>query len=133
MGDVAMWTGLVTGSMMFVSPYLFKLLGWKGVAKATPNFLCWTGVPFFLGCIAYAMLHSSPVAPLRLLVAVGAILQVRHGSQAVQLAADPWVPLTTSAGADIWQRRKVLIVQACGRDGLHWPRRGEPHQGKGCH
>ena len=92
-----MWTGLVTGSMMFVSPYLFKFLGWKGVAKATPNFLCWTGVPFFIGCIAYGMLHSNPVGPLRLLVAVGAILQV--SCALLPLPPDMRVPHATPAFA----------------------------------
>lgn len=79
MGDVAMWTGMVTGCMMFASPFVFRRLGWKWVAKATPNFLCWTGVPFFLGCIAYALLHptaTASVATLRLLVVIGALLQV---------------------------------------------------------
>ena len=79
MGDVAMWTGIVTGSMMFVSPWIFSRLGWKGVAKATPNFLCWTGVPFFVACIALALLNPASILPLRILVAVGALLQVGSG------------------------------------------------------
>lgn len=76
MGDVAMWTGIVTGTMMLVSPWIFKKLGWKGVAKATPTFLSWTGVPFFVGCIALAFLNPTSVVPLRILVLIGALLQV---------------------------------------------------------
>lgn len=76
MGEVAMWTGIVTGTMMLVSPTIFKRMGWKGVAKATPNFLCWTGVPFFVGCITLAFLRPTTAAPLTLLVGVGAVLQV---------------------------------------------------------
>ena len=76
MGEVAMWTGLVTGSMMLVSPFIFKRLGWRGIAKATPNFLSWTGLPFFGGCIALAFLRPTTTAPLTVLVTVGAVLQV---------------------------------------------------------
>ena len=55
MGDVAMWTGLVTGSLMLCSPLLFDHFGWRGVAGATPRFmiatgvrsLCWPGMPLF--------------------------------------------------------------------------------------
>lgn len=78
MGDVAMWTGIVTGSMMFVSPLIFRRLGWKGVAKATPNFFTWTGVPFFMGCIILALLNPASAVPLRLLVIIGALLQARQ-------------------------------------------------------
>ena len=79
MGDVAMWTGLVTGTMMIVSPVIFRRLGWKGVAKATPTFLTWTGVPFFAGCIGYSLIKpggTTSRASLKLLVIVGAVLQV---------------------------------------------------------
>ena len=83
MGEVAMWTGIVTGSLMFASPVLFDRLGWRGVAGATPNFMKLTGVPFLLGCAVYTILRSSTpltglasIAPLRLLVITGAILQV---------------------------------------------------------
>lgn len=79
MGDVAMWTGIVTGSMMFVSPLIFRRLGWKGVAQATPNFLCWTGVPFFVGCIILALLNPASAVPLRILVVIGALLQASTG------------------------------------------------------
>lgn len=43
MGDVAMWTGIVTGSLMLCSPFLFEKLGWRGVAGATPRFMILTG------------------------------------------------------------------------------------------
>ncbi len=44
MGDVAMWTGIVTGSLMLTSPLLFDRFGWRGVAGATPRFMIATGV-----------------------------------------------------------------------------------------
>ena len=44
MGDVAMWTGIVTGSLMLCSPLLFDRFGWRGVAGATPRFMIATGV-----------------------------------------------------------------------------------------
>lgn len=93
-----MWTGLVTGSMMVVSPYVFKILGWKGVAKATPNFLGWTGVPFFLGCIAYSVLNSGPsTAPLHILVVTGALLQVL-----CQSSGPPRGPSILAADRRLW-------------------------------
>ncbi|KAK9829542.1 hypothetical protein WJX72_006395 [[Myrmecia] bisecta] len=80
MGDVAMWTGIVTGSLMFCSPILFDRLGWKGVANATPTFMLWTGLPFFVGCTAYALWFKGgglgAMATLRILVLAGAVLQV---------------------------------------------------------
>lgn len=79
MGDVAMWTGIVTGTLMCVSPLLFKQWGWRGVAGATPAFLLVAGTPFFLGCIVYAVLRPSAalgIAILRCLVMFGALLQV---------------------------------------------------------
>ena len=78
-----MWTGLVTGTMMIVSPIIFRRLGWKGVAKATPTFLCFTGVPFFGGCLAYSLFKpagAAAAAPLKVLVLVGAVLQVMPSS-----------------------------------------------------
>lgn len=53
LGDTAMWTGIVTGSLMFVSPSLFRRLGWEGVAKATPRVMLFVGTPFFMGAIVY--------------------------------------------------------------------------------
>lgn len=47
MGNVAMWTGIVTGSLMVCSPLLFERLGWRGVAGATPRFMLLTGVHAF--------------------------------------------------------------------------------------
>ena len=37
LGDVAMWTGITTASLMLASPLLFERLGWRGVASATPQ------------------------------------------------------------------------------------------------
>lgn len=81
MGEVAMWTGVVTGSLMFASPILFDRLGWRGVAGATPTFMLFAGMPFFAGVSIYAfasMQHAAPPAAtiLRMLVIIGAIIQV---------------------------------------------------------
>ena len=79
LGEVATWTGIVTGTLMFASPALFTRWKWKGVAGATPAFMQWTGVPFFLGCMLYNVAHPTQgvgTAALRALVIVGAILQV---------------------------------------------------------
>ena len=43
MGNVAMWTGIVTGSLMVCSPLIFERLGWRGVAGVTPHFMLLTG------------------------------------------------------------------------------------------
>lgn len=80
-GDVAMWTGLVTGSLMLASPILFDRFGWRGVAGVTPRFMALTGVPFFVGCVIFnffpgAMAVLGPVM-LKGLVYAGALLQVR--------------------------------------------------------
>lgn len=80
MGDVAMWTGIVTGTLMFASPMLFERWKWRGVAGATPAFMLWTGLPFFAGCILYALAHPGGGAgtfALRALVLAGALLQAR--------------------------------------------------------
>jgi hypothetical protein len=37
LGDVATWTGVVTGGLMLATPLLFDRLGWRGVASATPQ------------------------------------------------------------------------------------------------
>lgn len=81
MGEVAMWTGVVTGSLMFASPILFDRLGWRGVAGATPTFMLFAGMPFFAGVSIYAFMSLNAVAPpapvvLKALVVVGAIIQV---------------------------------------------------------
>lgn len=60
LGDVASYTGVVTVMMMLVAPTCFKLLGWRRTARATPNFLLYAGVPFFLMCIAYQVLMRIP-------------------------------------------------------------------------
>lgn len=79
LGEVATWTGIVTGTLMFASPALFARWKWRGVAGATPAFMLWTGVPFFVGCVLYNLAHPTQgvgTAALRALVIVGAILQV---------------------------------------------------------
>jgi AAA family ATP:ADP antiporter len=79
LGEVATWTGIVTGTLMFASPALFAKCKWKGVAGATPAFMLWTGLPFFVGCVMYNLVHPGAAvgtAALRCLVIVGAILQV---------------------------------------------------------
>jgi AAA family ATP:ADP antiporter len=80
LGDTAMWTGIVTGSLMFTSPMLFDRIGWKGVASITPSFMFWGGLPFFVGCIAYNVMADKALAigalTLQALVIAGAILQV---------------------------------------------------------
>ncbi|KAL6780185.1 AAA3 [Auxenochlorella protothecoides x Auxenochlorella symbiontica] len=79
LGDTAMWTGIVTGSLMLLSPTLFARLGWEGVAKTTPRLMLYAGTPFFLGCIGYNFWLSGtlngPMA-LKTLVMLGALLQV---------------------------------------------------------
>jgi AAA family ATP:ADP antiporter len=84
LGEVATWTGIVTGTLMFASPALFARWKWRGVAGATPAFMLWTGLPFFVGCVLYNVAHPGPslvgTAALRALVMVGAVLQVRGGS-----------------------------------------------------
>src|SRR5579885_70187 len=57
LGEVATWTGIVTGTLMFASPALFARWKWRGVAGATPAFMLWTGLPFFVGCVAYNLTH----------------------------------------------------------------------------
>ena len=80
LGDTAMWTGIVTGSLMFTSPMLFDRIGWKGVASTTPNFMFWGGIPFFIGCIAYNFMADKALTvgafTLQGLVIAGAMLQV---------------------------------------------------------
>lgn len=81
MGEVAMWTGVVTGSLMFASPILFDRLGWRGVAGATPTFMLFAGMPFFAGVSIYALMSMRAAAPpapavLKVLVVAGAIIQV---------------------------------------------------------
>ena len=83
MGDVASWTGIVTGTLMMASPSLFACWKWRGVAGATPAFLLWAGVPFFIGCIVYNATHpggGAGTSALSILVYCGALLQVRLSS-----------------------------------------------------
>lgn len=80
LGDTAMWTGIVTGTLMFTSPMLFDRIGWKGVASTTPTFMLWGGIPFFIGCIAYNIMADKALliraVTLQALVICGAIMQV---------------------------------------------------------
>ena len=80
LGDTAMWTGIVTGTLMFTSPMLFDRIGWKGVASTTPNFMLLGGIPFFIGCIAYTFMANNALAigavTLQALVITGAVMQV---------------------------------------------------------
>lgn len=58
LGDVASYTGVVTVGMMLLAPSMFKLLGWRRTARATPNFLFYCGAPFFvLGTAYQAITH----------------------------------------------------------------------------
>ena len=80
LGDTAMWTGAATGLLMIVSPLLFDLMGWRGVASATPNIMLLGGIPFFCCCIIFSFFSStalgSGLISLRGLVLTGALLQV---------------------------------------------------------
>lgn len=79
MGDVAMWTGVVTGSLMLLSPTLFRLWRWHGVARATPRFMLAAGLPFFVGSAAFAVLFpggGGGTLALKGLVVMGALLLV---------------------------------------------------------
>ncbi len=90
MGDVAMWTGIVTGTLMFASPLLFERWKWEGVAGATPAFMLWTGLPFFAGCILYTLAHpggGAGTVALRALVLAGALLQARPSCEIAAGAA----------------------------------------------
>ena len=58
LGDVASYTGVVTVGLMLLAPSMFKLLGWRRSARATPNFLLYAGGPFFLlGTTYQAITH----------------------------------------------------------------------------
>lgn len=61
-GEVATWTGVVTGVLMLASPLLFEHLGWRGVANTTPRLLLWGGCSFFTACIAYQQLYGTAAA-----------------------------------------------------------------------
>eukprot|EP00775_Hariotina_reticulata_P001387 gene1387-1727_t len=62
LGDVATWSGVVTGGLMLLSPLLFERWGWRGVANATPNMLLLGGTVFFSACIAYQHLFGATAA-----------------------------------------------------------------------
>ncbi|KIZ04926.1 ADP,ATP carrier protein 1 [Monoraphidium neglectum] len=62
LGDVALWTGVVTASSMLISPILFERLGWRGVASTTPQILLFGGTLFFAAAIAYQHWFGSAAA-----------------------------------------------------------------------
>ena len=116
MGEVAMWTGLVTGTLMFASPVLFDRLGWRGVAGATPVFMLWAGMPFFAGVVLYTLLPSTAAttvgpAMLRTLVVVGAIVQV-----SVVLALHTAYCCLLQMGNTTLSRSILLLLAMCAVD-----------------
>ena len=54
--------GVVTGALMILSPTMFRMMGWKGVAAATPQILLIGGVGFFGICMIYQFAFASAVA-----------------------------------------------------------------------
>lgn len=80
LGDTAMWTGVATGLLMVASPLLFDMMGWRGVASATPNIMLLGGIPFFICCILFSFFSSNALSAglvsLKGLVIAGAMLQV---------------------------------------------------------
>ena len=118
-----MWTGLVTGTLMFVSPVLFDRLGWRGVAGATPIFMLWAGMPFFAGVVLYTLLPSTAAATigpamLRLLVIVGAVIQVN-----ILVCFICTVDLTnvrSTASRAQHQHSVLLVCQSCTIRKLLW-------------
>ena len=124
MGDVAMWTGIVTGTLMFASPLLFERWKWRGVAGATPAFMLWTGLPFFAGCILYALAHPGGGAgtfALRALVLAGALLQACHlctvssvfGAAAASASIVSWSQMQFHCGGG--HARCTFLVGAVGK------------------
>ncbi len=114
LGEVATWTGIVTGTLMFASPALFARWKWRGVAGATPAFMLWTGLPFFVGCALYNVVHPGQslvgAAALRALVIVGAILQVKF----TLFVAGCWISFDHSAAPVSGPRSDVPpVLQPC--------------------
>jgi ATP/ADP translocase len=56
LGDVASFTGVATVGLMLTAPSMFKTLGWRRTARATPTFLLYAGGPFFLLGTAYQVI-----------------------------------------------------------------------------
>ena len=54
--------GVVTGALMVLSPTMFRMMGWKGVAAATPQILLIGGVGFFGMCMLYQYAFASAAA-----------------------------------------------------------------------
>lgn len=78
LGDVAAMTGLSTALLMIFSPLLFELMGWVGVASATPNIMLIGGIPFFIACMVYSFGGAAvgSVLSLKTVVIAGAVLHV---------------------------------------------------------
>ena len=78
LGDVAAMTGVSTALLMVFSPLLFDLMGWVGVASATPNIMLIGGIPFFIACIVYSFGSGmlGGVLSLKTLVLAGAVLHI---------------------------------------------------------
>jgi len=78
LGDVAAMTGVSTALLMVFSPLLFELMGWVGVASATPNIMLIGGIPFFLTCMAYTFGGGllAGLVSLKTVVIGGAMLHV---------------------------------------------------------
>eukprot|EP01025_Chloroclados_australasicus_P008318 TRINITY_DN12915_c1_g1_i4.p2 TRINITY_DN12915_c1_g1~~TRINITY_DN12915_c1_g1_i4.p2 ORF type:complete len:235 (+),score=20.53 TRINITY_DN12915_c1_g1_i4:75-707(+) len=77
LGDVAAWTGWVTGSLMLLAPYLFKRFGWKGVASTTPMLLTIFGTLFFAASFLHLVVPAfGTVQYLQYLTIGGALLYI---------------------------------------------------------
>lgn len=62
LGDVASYTGIATVVSMLVAPTMFKTLGWRRTARATPTFLLYAGGPFFTAAFVYQVLAHKHIA-----------------------------------------------------------------------
>jgi AAA family ATP:ADP antiporter len=78
LGDVAAMTGVSTALLMVFSPLLFDLMGWVGVASATPNIMIIGGIPFFIACMVYSFggVAVGSLLSLKTVVIAGAVLHV---------------------------------------------------------
>jgi AAA family ATP:ADP antiporter len=78
LGDVAAMTGVSTALLMVFSPLLFDLMGWVGVASATPNIMLIGGIPFFIACMVYSFGGGvvGSMLSLKTVVIAGALLHI---------------------------------------------------------
>ncbi len=78
LGDVAAMTGVSTALLMVFSPLLFDLMGWVGVASATPNIMLIGGIPFFIACVVYSFGGGvvGSMLSLKTVVIAGALLHI---------------------------------------------------------